>query len=249
MHYLERLKQINKPQADTKPVLRKVPGYISYFLGYRDAKVKPLVSKVPEWARLIQVLLVTFCAITTSEAINKYGYPFKKWHTPPMLPSFGAASILMYNAVSAPLAQPRGAIGGTMIAAFLAVVIMKFFMTHEGNEPYLWYGAALSCALTSVVMSITGTVFPPAGATSVVPFLDADFRELGWKYLVVTLCSTAVFLAFALLFDNILMRYPHIWWTPTPRKMITILPTNYEANVPVDDDFMMHVQALQKYLN
>lgn len=88
---------------------------------------------------------------------------------PIILISFGAASILIYGAVEAPLAQPRNALFGQIISAFVGVTIKQIFYSgspsHNDND-LLWLQSSLSVSLALFAMQVTKTVHPPGGATA-----------------------------------------------------------------------------------
>ncbi len=63
-------------------------------------------------------------------------------------------------------------------------------------------------------MTVTTTVYPPAGATAVLAAVDPQVENLGWYLLPLVLLSTALTLITSLLINNIQRRYPTYWWTP-----------------------------------
>ena len=63
-------------------------------------------------------------------------------------------------------------------------------------------------------MTITNTVYPPAGATALLAAVDPQVERLGW-YLIPLVCLSAVLTLFVSLFiNNIQRQYPIYWWTP-----------------------------------
>ena len=77
-----------------------------------------------------------------------------------------------------------------------------------------WLAASLSTAVAIVVMQITQTTHPPAGATALLPATDDAIWELSWYFLPVVLLSTVIIVAVAVLLNNIQRRYPTFWITP-----------------------------------
>lgn len=63
-------------------------------------------------------------------------------------------------------------------------------------------------------MSVTGTVHPPGGATSVLAATNSQIIGLGWMYVPFMMLSSALMLAVALIINNIQRAYPVYWWTP-----------------------------------
>ena len=64
-------------------------------------------------------------------------------------------------------------------------------------------------------MTITNTVYPPAGATALLAAVDPQVEKLGWYLLPLVLLSATLTLIVSLLVNNIQRRYPTFWWTPT----------------------------------
>ena len=63
-------------------------------------------------------------------------------------------------------------------------------------------------------MTVTSTVYPPAGATALLAAVDPQVENLGWYLLPLVLLSTALMLITSLVINNIQRRYPTYWWTP-----------------------------------
>ena len=79
-----------------------------------------------------------------------------------------------------------------------------------------WLAASLSSAVAIVVMQVTQTTHPPAGATALLPAIDDAIWELSWYYLPVVLLSSVILTAVAVLLNNIQRRYPTFWISPKP---------------------------------
>lgn len=101
-------------------------------------------------------------------------------------------------------------------------------MPDEGRFHSLrWLAASLSTATAIVVMQVTGSTHPPAGATALLPATNADVWDLSWYFLPVVLLSSTIILAVALLLNNIQRRYPTFWIAPP--KPPTSLPVTISA--------------------
>lgn len=85
-------------------------------------------------------------------------------------------------------------------------------------ESLRWLAASLSTAIAIVVMQLTGTTHPPAGATALLPATSQEIWRLSWYYLPVVLLSSVMLLVCALLFNNLHRRYPAFWIAPAPPK-------------------------------
>ena len=126
----------------------------------------------------------------------------------------GAAAILEYNTIASPLAQPRNSIVGHFLAALVGISITKLFSLNSNFEELRWLAGALACGLASALMTVTNTVYPPAGATALLAAVDPQVEHLGW-YLLPLVCLSAVLTLFvSLLINNIQRQYPIYWWTP-----------------------------------
>ncbi|KAJ5919739.1 hypothetical protein N7454_009574 [Penicillium verhagenii] len=118
-----------------------------------------------------------------------------------------------------PLAQPRALIFGHFFSALTGLCITKLFslMPDQARfESLRWLAASLSTALAIVVMQLTGTTHPPAGATALLPATNDEIWALSWYYLPVVLLSSTMLLACALLLNNVTRRYPVFWIAPSP---------------------------------
>ena len=63
-------------------------------------------------------------------------------------------------------------------------------------------------------MTITQTVYPPAGATALLAAVNPQIERLGWFLIPLILLSAALTLVVSLLINNVQRQYPTYWWTP-----------------------------------
>lgn len=126
----------------------------------------------------------------------------------------GASAILDYNAIQSPLAQPRAAIVGTILAATSGVAVSKLFMLRSDFESIRWIAGAASCGVASCLMTLTNSVHPPGGATALLAAVDPTVNDLGWMLIPLVLLATVLMLGVALLVNNIQRQYPIYWWSP-----------------------------------
>lgn len=129
-----------------------------------------------------------------------------------LIGSFGASATLLFGAPHSPVAQPRSLVLGQIIAALSGVTAYKLFSHHIG------VAAGLAVAATTAIMLLSGTVHPPAGATSLIAVLGpAKVHTLGYMYVVApVLVGALILLVVALLVNNLLpdkqRHYPIAWW-------------------------------------
>ncbi|KAF9443092.1 HPP-domain-containing protein, partial [Macrolepiota fuliginosa MF-IS2] len=193
-------------------VLVHLPSWLSRWLGYRSAPP----PKNPDYIIWLWSFIGAFCGISAIQAVFEQAQYFVKRKVPTIVASYGASAVLIYGAIEAPLAQPRALFGGHFFGALIGVIITKLFqlLPPERFEELAWLAASLSCATAVVVMQITKTTHPPAGATALLPAVNAEIRDIGWYYLPVILLSSALAFVIALLTNNIQRKYPIYWFTP-----------------------------------
>jgi len=129
--------------------------------------------------------------------------------------------VLVFGAIESPLAQPRALIFGHFFSALTGLCVTKLFslMPDQARfESLRWLAASLSSAIAIVVMQLTGTTHPPAGATALLPATDEGIWKLSWYYLPVVLLSSTMLMCVALLLNNLQRRYPVFWIAPSPPK-------------------------------
>lgn len=116
------------------------------------------------------------------------------------------------------MAQPRNALFGQLIAAFVGAAVAKLFQLSDNFTEIQYLGGALACACTVAIMALTKTVHPPAGATALLAVVDDRLVRAGWFLLPVMILAVSIMLAVALIVNNIERRFPVYWWTPADLK-------------------------------
>ena len=111
-----------------------------------------------------------------------------------LIPPFGASLVLVMAVQDSPLAQPRNVFFGHIFSA-LSGVIMFYFL---GGSPL---SISLGMALAILIMMITKTVHPPAGANPVIAILGAKTFEF-------VIIPVAIGASFIIIFAYI---YNKIW--------------------------------------
>jgi hypothetical protein len=174
-----------KSVADLKvsqDVRARLPAILQRFSGYRDPSTSAPYSPLPfppfTWlARLplqyetwILSTIGSFGGIALIEVVMSAAFPNDG--TILIVASFGASAVLCYGTIESPLAQPRHLVGGQVLSCILAVCITRLFRLspyYQLSETIIpgelnhivWINAALSMALSLLLMQITGTVHPP----------------------------------------------------------------------------------------
>ncbi|KAI0198254.1 HPP-domain-containing protein [Astrocystis sublimbata] len=179
-----------------------------------------------------------FAGVAILQAIFGQSAYFIERGVPPLVASYGASAVLCFSAIEAPLAQPRAVIGGHFFSALTGVIFARIFSINniaEHEYRLAWLAASLSTATAIVVMMLTKTLHPPAGATALLPILEPAINKLSWYLLPVVLLSSTVMVAVALLTNNVQRRYPTFWWSPNKPQPKTL---------PISEDMAKsHTQA------
>lgn len=196
-------------------ILPRLPHFVAHFLGHRTTDERkpgrPPLGNIP---MIFWAFVGIFGSLSLIGAVGQEVPLFRSRGVPTIIGSFGAAAVLDFYAIESPLAQPRNAILGQLVASVTGVIICKLFALSNHFESIRWLGGALSCATATMVMALTGTVHPPAGATALMIVADQDVSQLGWFVLAPVSLGCALMLVVALLVNNIQRRFPFYWWSP-----------------------------------
>jgi len=158
------------------------------------------------WSGIGAFLGIYFVAI--------FGYYFAIEETFFLLGSFGASAVLIYGAPQADFSQPRNILGGHVLSACVAVILMKFFSPLFSVELL----CALSVSLSIMVMHFSRTMHPPGGATALIYIMGNEkIHSLSWLYPLTPIgLGALIMLLVALLVNNLSSNsqrhYPTYWW-------------------------------------
>jgi CBS-domain-containing membrane protein len=122
---------------------------------------------------------------------------------PLFIGSFGASAVLLFGATESPLAQPRNLVGGHLVSALVAVVIVACGGT---GIPAI----SLAVGISLFCMYLTRTVHPPGGATALIGVQG----HAGVVFLFVPiLAGCLILLLTALVVNNLVhhRQYPKYW--------------------------------------
>lgn len=122
---------------------------------------------------------------------------------PLLIGSFGASAVLLFGANASPLAQPRNLVGGHLVSAAIAVLIVALL----GSTPLT---TALAVGLALLFMNVMHTTHPPGGATALIGVQAAAGRQF---ILVPVLAGALILLVTALFTNNVVYhrKYPSHW--------------------------------------
>uniref|UniRef100_C6E3U2 HPP family protein n=1 Tax=Geobacter sp. (strain M21) TaxID=443144 RepID=C6E3U2_GEOSM len=123
---------------------------------------------------------------------------------PLLIGSFGASAVLLFGATESPLAQPRNLVGGHLLSAMVAVVVVALV----GSTPVTM---AIAVGVSIFVMNLTHTTHPPGGATALIGVQGAVGPDF---VLLPVLAGALILLAVACFTNNVVYHrsYPKHWF-------------------------------------
>ena len=113
-----------------------------------------------------------------------------------LIPPFGASLVLVMAVHDSPLAKPRNVFFGHILSASSGVLMFYFL----GDSPL---SISLGVALAIMLMLLTKTTHPPAGANPVIAILGAK----SFEFVIMPVAIGASFIIiFALLYNRLMKR-------------------------------------------
>lgn len=152
----------------------------------------PMSLRYAGWSFLSGILGI----LAIAEITTLVGHPL-------LIGSFGASAVLLFGANDSPLAQPRNLVGGHLLSATVAVIIVALF----GSSTLTM---ALAVGTAIFVMNVTHTTHPPGGATALIGVQGA----VGPTFIFVPVLAGALILLLTAIFTNNVVyhrRYPQHW--------------------------------------
>lgn len=171
-------------------------------------------SQPPSRKPLSKILWSGFGAFVGIYLIAIFGYYFSMENNFFLLGSFGASAVLIYGAPQADFSQPRNILGGHVLSACVAVLLLKFCSPFFSTELL----CALSVSISIMVMHFSRTMHPPGGATALIYIMGNEhIHSLGWLYPMTPIgLGAIIMLLVALLVNNFSQNskrhYPTYWW-------------------------------------
>lgn len=207
-------------QSQSQRWLARLPTPLSHFLGYRSVDTNeptplfPLFARIPnEVERLVFAWIGSFVGVALLVAVFSYSGDLVGW-TPYIVPSMGASCVLLFGTFESPFAQPRNLVFGHFLSALTGVIFQRLFALNDGFSPssssvpgamevghLTWFAASLATATATVVMQLTGTIHPPAGATALIATTTPTIVSASWRYLYTMLISSLLMLVWALVWN------------------------------------------------
>jgi len=153
----------------------------------------PLSIKYAVWS----FLSGTLGMLAIVEITELVGHPL-------LIGSFGASAVLLFGVTDSPLAQPRNLIGGHLVSAAVAVLVVALFGSNQLTM-------AIGVGLAIFAMNLTHTNHPPGGATALIGIQGA----VGPDFILVPVLAGALILLVTALFTNNVVyhrTYPRHWF-------------------------------------
>jgi len=181
--------RVPKEDGQLKLRLSRLPGKMKGKLRGTHA---PSSLKYAIWGLISGTLSILAILAVTRMA----GFPL-------LIGSFGASAVLLFGANESPLAQPRNLIGGHLVSAFVAVLIVALC----GSGPF---AMAFGVGAAIFMMDITRTTHPPGGATALIGIQG----HAGYAFVLLPVLTGALILLAVALFTNNVVhhrQYPKHW--------------------------------------
>jgi len=155
------------------------------------------------------VFRLLWCAAGAACAMALAVYAAGELASPFLLASIGGTAVFLFGLTRAPAAQPRALFGGHLGGALVGIACYQAF--GESLPVY-----ALSIALALVLMLVTRTVHPPAGANPVIMVnMHAGWSALWYPVLLSIGVLVVIAAAWSRLYPG-LVRYPVDSVAPSP---------------------------------
>lgn len=139
-----------------------------------------------------------------------------------VVPSMGAATVLLFAVPHGPLSQPWALFVGNGLSAIVGVSCALWV-------PNLLLAAALAVGLAIGVMHITRSIHPPGGATALAAVIGGEaVHDLGYFYVLApTLLNCGIIFIFAVLFNGL---FP---WRRYPLALIKYKPLQTHQDIAI----------------
>ena len=97
-----------------------------------------------------------------------------------ILPSMGAATVLLFYSPQGLFSRPWSLFAGNLLSALVGVCCYQWF-----GDTFI--GASSAVAISMLVMSLGHCIHPPGGATALAAVVGGDLiHQLGFSYVIIT---------------------------------------------------------------
>jgi CBS-domain-containing membrane protein len=129
-----------------------------------------------------------------------------------LVTSFGASAVLVFGAPQVDFSQPRNLIIGHLLCALIGITLAKFIPFDIATL------SSLAVSLSVVLMHLTRTMHPPAGATALIAIVGTNqVQNLGFMFVITPIfIGCLLILLLGLVINNLsanpLRQYPKYWF-------------------------------------
>ncbi|RUS21951.1 HPP family-domain-containing protein [Endogone sp. FLAS-F59071] len=202
------------------PYFLNTSGIFAYAARFRGSRFKskpPTPSRVTVFVTAFLGSFIGLAGVALLFFWSEYFHDILDW--PMLVGPLGATAVLLFAAIDSPLAQPRNCFFGHLVAAVVGVTINKVLSVLPSHELFRWFASALAVSLTILLMQLTNTLHPPAGATTLIAVCNPAIFPLGYFFVAYIVLAILILLVVALLLNNVMRRYP-LWWLRPKREIV-----------------------------
>lgn len=157
------------------------------------------------------ILRLCWCMVGAGAAISLALFLAGPGVAPFLLASLGGSTVFLFGLTQAPAAQPRALFGGHLGGALVGISCYQAF----GDAFWVF---TLAQVLGMVLMLLTKTVHPPAGANAIIMvYVHANWTALWNPVLLGILSLAGVAVVWSRLYPG-LIHYPVAWFVRSPPK-------------------------------
>lgn len=160
---------------------------------------------IPSYFVIFQAFVGSFVGILVLSYID-YKFILEDSDFIMIVGSFGAQAVLIFATPNVPLAQPWNCIIGNGVGSFIGVSCYKiFYNTVEHIEDWIWVASAAAVSLSIVVMLLTKSLHPPAGATALIAVQGSQrVHDLGYYYVLFPgLVASTIHVVIGIILNNL----------------------------------------------
>ena len=120
-----------------------------------------------------------------------------------LIPSLASSAIMLFMSYQNVFAQPRNVIGGHLMSALAALIVLKFWAPE-------WWSITLVIVLAGLLMIVTNTIHPPGGGTAIAAYLGGYSATVLMGTVVL---DTNIIVKEAWVVNNLIAHrpYPRFW--------------------------------------
>lgn len=163
-------------------------------------KFKIIILKHFTPLQLLSLWIVVVCFISLLVFLQDIF--MDKYSLPLVITSFGASAVILFALPTSPFARARALIGGHTLSALIGVTCFQLL----GDSIF---ATGISVATALVVMLVTDTLHPPAGATALTAIIGGSgVHELAYLYVLFPCAVGSIFMyCFCYLYHSLSNKY------------------------------------------